>query len=215
MVEKNDDGEYVPSRAWVSALTMARNVMAPLPTTNPDLPALILACHYDSVPAGPGAGDDGAAVAALLEVARALMLKGPLARPVILLFTDGEELGLYGAQAFCENNPLADSPQKVGLVLNFEARGSSGPSLMFETSKNNRWLIEQASAGLDRPMSSSAYVEIYRLMPNGSDLTVFMENEMPGMNFAFLRNPKHYHTPFDNLKNLDHQSLQHLSLIHI
>ncbi len=209
LVEKNDDGEYVPSRAWVSALTMARNVMAPLPTTNPDLPALILACHYDSVPAGPGAGDDGAAVAALLEVARALMLKGPLARPVILLFTDGEELGLYGAQAFCENNPLADSPQKVGLVLNFEARGSSGPSLMFETSKNNRWLIEQASAGLDRPMSSSAYVEIYRLMPNGSDLTVFMENEMPGMNFAFLRNPKHYHTPFDNLKNLDHQSLQH------
>jgi hypothetical protein len=87
---------------------------------------------------------------------------------------------------------------------------------MFETSKNNQWIIEQASGGLERPMSSSAYVEIYRNMPNGSDLTVFMnhirpgkERGMPGMNFAFLRNPKHYHTPLDNLENLDLRSLQH------
>jgi hypothetical protein len=112
-------------QSWVSGLSKARNVMATLPSTNPDLPALILACHYDSVPAGPGASDDGAAIATLLEVARALKPKWPLARPVVLLFTDGEELGLYGAQAFAEHSPLAD-PEKVGLVLNFEARGSSG-----------------------------------------------------------------------------------------
>ena len=35
-------------------------------------PAVLLACHYDSVAAGPGAADDGAGVATTLEVARAL-----------------------------------------------------------------------------------------------------------------------------------------------
>ena len=196
-------------RPPLAELAKARNVMATLPSTNHDLPAIILACHYDSVPAGPGAGDDGAAVAALLEVARALKPRFPLARPVILLFTDGEELGLFGAQAFSTKNPLATGSDRVGLVLNFEARGSSGASLMFETSEANQWIIEQVAEGLERPMSSSAYVEIYRLMPNGSDLTVFMANKMPGINFGFIRNPKHYHTSLDNLENLDLRSLQH------
>jgi hypothetical protein len=203
----SNEHEPAKEREWVTGLARARNVVVELPSSNPELPAIMLACHYDSVPAGPGAGDDGAAVAALLEVARALNSKErPLSRPVILLFTDGEELGLFGAQAFSERNPLAD---RIGLVLNFEARGSSGGSLLFETSRDNRWIVAQAAAGLERPMSSSAYVEIYRLMPNGSDLTVFMEHDLPGMNFAFIGNPKHYHTPLDNLENLDLRSLQH------
>ncbi len=34
--------------------------------------AIMLVAHYDSVPSGPGAGDDSAAVAAILETVRAL-----------------------------------------------------------------------------------------------------------------------------------------------
>ena len=49
--------------------------------------------HYDSVPFGPGAADDGAGVVTLLETARALKAGPPLKNDVIFLFTDGEEAG--------------------------------------------------------------------------------------------------------------------------
>jgi hypothetical protein len=194
------------SNNWSTSLVRARNVMAELPSSNPELPAILLACHYDSVPAGPGASDDGAAVATLLEIAGILMKETPLARPVILLFTDGEELGLHGARGFSRFNPVAD---RVGMIINFEARGSSGGSLMFETSPQNGWMISQVARGLKRPMSSSAYITVYRMMPNSSDLTVFMQRELAGINFAYIGRPKHYHTPLDNLANLDQRSLQH------
>ena len=106
-----------------SSLCYSRNLVAVLPSSHPDRKAVMLACHHDSVPAGPGASDDGVAVAAFLEVARALMSAGPLPRPVILFFADGEELGHAGARTFCEQNPLAS---QVGFVLNFEARGTAG-----------------------------------------------------------------------------------------
>ena len=198
---------------WVSAgrgstttLVLARNLMAELPSSNPDLPALLLSCHYDSIPAGPGASDDGAAVATLLEVASILMREAPLPRPVILLFTDGEELGLDGALGFSRFNEAAE---RIGMIMNFEARGSTGGSLMFETSNGNSWMIDQMAHGLHRPMSSSAYVTVYRRMPNSSDLTVFMRRGLDGLNFAFIGRPGHYHTPLDNLENLDQRSLQH------
>lgn len=203
--EENDHWVSTANR-WSTGLVLARNIMAELPSSNPDLPAIVLACHYDSVPSGPGASDDGAAVAALLEVAQILMADAPLARPVILLFTDGEELGLHGARAFSTFNPAA---ARVGIIVNFEARGSSGGSLLFETSQNNLWMVGQVARGLRRPMSSSAYVTVYRMMPNSSDLTVFMRHELAGMNFAYIGRPKHYHTPLDNLENLDQRSLQH------
>ena len=55
--------------------------------------------HYDSVEMAPGAGDDGAAVAAILETTRALVLDAPFKNSVMLIFTDGEEAGLRRIQA--------------------------------------------------------------------------------------------------------------------
>ncbi len=64
------------------------NVVARIPGTQPGA-AIMLAAHYDSVSTSPGASDDGAAVAAMLETARALTAGAPLQHDVILLFTDG------------------------------------------------------------------------------------------------------------------------------
>src|SRR6266849_6361259 len=115
-----------------SIAATVRNIVARKKGATPR-PALALVAHYDSVPAGPGAGDDGAGVAALLETARALHADpAPMHNDLLFLFTDGEEAGLLGAQAFIAENPSA---KEVGLVLNFEGRGDSGPSLMFETSE--------------------------------------------------------------------------------
>ena len=169
--------------------------------------ALALAAHYDSVPAGPGAGDDGAGVAALLETARALNAdSAPLRNDVLFLFTDGEEAGLFGAKAFVAENPAA---KEIGLILNFEGRGDSGPSMMFETSSENGWLIGQLAGAAPFPRASSTSAAVYSQMPNSTDLSVFKQAGLAGLNFAFIGSPERYHTPEDTPENLDQRSLQH------
>ena len=97
--------------------------------------AIILLAHYDSVPAGPGAADDGSGVAAVLETARALRARAAKGakslHPVIAVLTDGEEYGLLGADAFLSDPPLRSL---VGAVINVEARGNQGQSRLFQTS---------------------------------------------------------------------------------
>ena len=169
--------------------------------------AVLLVAHYDSVPTGPGANDDGVAVATLLETARALTANGSqLVNDIIFLFTDGEETGLLGARAFVAEHPWA---KEVEVTLNFEARGSGGPVIMFETSPKNGALIRALAKATPYPLANSLSYEIYKRLPNSSDLTVFKAAGWPGMNFAYINGLTHYHTQLDNLENVDVRSLQH------
>ncbi|HKG21208.1 MAG TPA: M20/M25/M40 family metallo-hydrolase [Blastocatellia bacterium] len=168
--------------------------------------AVIIAGHYDSVPTGPGANDDGSAVASMLETARALKAAPPLLNDVVLLFTDGEEPGLLGATAF------VDDPARVkdiGLVVNLEARGNSGPSVMFETSDQNGWLIDQYAGAAVHPVASSLTYDIYKLLPSDTDFTVFRRAGLPGLNFAYIGGSIHYHTWADSLSTVGEATLQH------
>lgn len=47
-------------------------------------------------------------------------------------------------------------------------------------------------------------VEAYRATSSGTDLTVFLEAGIPGLNEGLVR----YHTPLDNVANLNPGSLQ-------
>lgn len=202
---------YEPAvqETWVcgrhSVCAPVRNIIARLPGREPG-PAVMLSTHYDGVPAAPAAADDGAGVAAALEVARMLRDDAPFRNPIIFLFGDGEEAGLLGAEAFVAEHPLADS---IGVVVNLEARGSGGPSLMFETSEGNGRLVAGYAAAVHRPNTSSLYFEAYRRLPNDTDLTVFKRAGMQGLGFAFIDGLAHYHTPLDDLQHLDLRSLQH------
>ena len=181
------------------------NIIAKLPGTN-NTKAILVAAHYDSVPNGPGASDDGIAVAAMLETLRSLKVSSALKNDAIFLFSDGEEFGLLGAKAFVDEHPWA---KKVGTVLNFEARGNRGASLMFETGDNNGGLIREfAKAGV-HPVASSLFSSIYKLLPNNSDFTMFKEVGISGLNFAFIDGLIYYHTQRDNLANASSRSLQH------
>jgi hypothetical protein len=187
------------------------NVMGRIPgtrTTNQPVRAVALVGHYDSVPAGPGASDDGAAVAAILETARALKAGPALRNDVILLFTDGEEVPgeLPGAQAFVTTNPWM---RDIGCVFNFDARGVSGPELMYETSAGNERLIREFARSSSRPVANSLMSEVYRRMPNDTDFTVFRRAGVPGLNFAFIGQVEHYHRPSDDLAHLHLDTLQH------
>ncbi len=168
--------------------------------------AVMLVAHYDSVPSSPGAADDAAGVAVLLETARALKTGPAPGHDIVFLVTDGEEVGLLGARAFVKEHPWAAD---VGLVVNFEARGTSGPSVMFETSPGNGPLVRAFAAAAPRPQATSFAVSIYRRMPNGTDLSIFLDAGMQGLNFAFIGEPRDYHTPQDSPAHLDPRSLQH------
>jgi hypothetical protein len=137
---------------------------------------------------------------------RALKAGPPLKNDVICLLTDGEEVGLMGARAFVGEHPWA---RDVALVLNFEARGNGGPSLMFETSEGNGWLIEKFADAAPHPMTNSLLYEIYKHLPNDSDLTIFKQAGYAGLNFAYIDGFPYYHTFADSLEQLEQPSLQH------
>ena len=186
--------------------TKVRNIIVKIPGSEQNNNGILLSAHYDSVPAGPGGSDAGAAVVTLLEVARLLTLTPPPKNTIILLFNEGEEFGLFGAKAFMAEHPYA---KELSLALNVEARGTSGKSVMFETGENSGWLVNLYAQTTPSPVSSSLFYEIYKALPNNTDLTIFKDYGLQGLNFAHAERLPHYHTPLDNLANLDKGSLQH------
>lgn len=180
-----------------------RNVVA---TINPGPgPHVLLVAHHDGTAVGPGAADDGVGMAVMLEVA-AKLRNVRLARPVTLLVTDGEEAGLIGARAFLERHPLA---RNVAALVNLESRGTTGPAIMFETSRPNAAAI--AAFGSTAPVANSLTAEFYRLIPNATDVTVFAERSgWTILNFAIIGNETRYHSAGDDLAALDPRSVQHM-----
>ncbi|MFD2513010.1 M20/M25/M40 family metallo-hydrolase [Pontibacter locisalis] len=180
------------------------NLIGRLEGEGKDSTAVLLMAHYDSQPNARGAGDDGAGVAAILETVRALKQGPKPDHDVVVLLTDGEEYGLYGARAFMKH-PWA---KEVAMVLNVEARGNRGPSMTFELSPENGWVAKQYIKKAPYPFVSSLAYEIYRRMPNDTDFTVFKDAGYSGVNSAFIDGFVHYHKATDSPENLDLGSLQ-------
>ena len=167
--------------------------------------AVLVNAHYDSVPVGPGASDDGMGVATLIEVARQLKNRR-LLRPVFLLLNEGEELGLVGARAFLAD-PLS---QRVDSLVNLETRGVRGPVNMFETSRPNAAPIALFAASVTRPVANSLSTDVYRLMPNYTDVNSFDERGWLTLNLAPIGNETRYHSAGDDLASVDPATLQHM-----
>ena len=182
-----------------------KNILARLDGSEPGA-SVLLAAHYDSVPAGPGASDDGAGVAAVIEIARALKSTAVPRHSIIILIDDGEEAGLLGARAFVAESPWA---KDVRAAVNLEARGTSGSSMMFETGSANSWAVKLYARHAPRPTASSIFYQVYKQLPNDTDFTVFKASRYQGANFAFIGDVNHYHTQLDNFGNADPGSLQH------
>jgi hypothetical protein len=182
-----------------------RNVLARLPGRTPGGQAVVLMAHYDGVAGGPAAGDDGAGTAAILETVRALRAGPQLLHDVMVVITDGEEAGLLGAAAFVREHPWA---KDVGVTLNFEARGTSGRSYMFETGPGNLDVARMLRRAGD-VSATSLSVTVYRTLPNDTDLSEVAVLEKPALNFAFADGVERYHTAHDDVAHLGPGSLQH------
>jgi hypothetical protein len=195
------------ARRWGAPVVAARvrNVVARRPGAEPG-PALLLMAHYDSRELAPGASDDGYGCATLLETARALAASPTLRHDVLLLLTEGEEAGLLGARAFVAESPAA---RDVALVLNFDARGDRGAVTMFQTSPGAAGLVDVVAGAVAHVSASSGSQEVYRRMPNDTDLTPWLEAGTPGLNFANIDGVERYHQPTDTAENASLRTLQH------
>lgn len=197
-------GAFRADPRWAESDAVLQNIAVRVPGKAGGR-ALVLASHYDSAPESFGAGDDGAAVASMLhllgEAARA-----NFTNDVIFLFTDAEENCLCGAHAFMQQHPWA---RDVAAVLNFEARGTAGKSVMFEATPGYGRLVRLYAEHAKSPATSSLYQSVYELLPNDTDLSVFREHGVLGLNMAFIDAAENYHTPNDNLVNLDRNAVLH------
>lgn len=182
-----------------------KNVVARLEGSTSS-PAVLLAAHYDSVPAGPGAFDDGAGAATVLEVARALKSLPAPKNSIIFLIDDGEEAGLLGARVFVEHHPWA---KDVRAVVNVDNRGTSGPSLMYETGDANEWATRLYTQHAARPATNSIFYFAYKHLPSDTDFTIFKAAGYQGLNFAAVGDAAQYHTPGDDFKNANTSTIQH------
>ncbi|MPZ53920.1 MAG: M28 family peptidase [Acidimicrobiia bacterium] len=178
------------------------NVVGRLPGADPT-GRVILAAHYDTVFHSPGASDDKASVAAILETARALTSGSSLRNDLVLLLTDGEEPGLLGASLFAE-----EEASKGGVVLNWEGYGNTGPSQLFQTSHGNAGLVGEFARSAADPVGESAMTEFFQFGGSNTDFTALREVGFVGLDFSWVDGIAHYHTATDTLENLDSSSLQ-------
>ena len=184
----------------------AVNVMARLEGLD-STGAIALVAHYDSTPWTFGANDNAAAVAAILDTARALLAGPPIRNDVIVLLTDGEEPApRYGSTAFVAQHPWAGD---VGFVVNFEAAGGSGQSMVVELNGPHEWLVEGLAEAAAHPVAFSFLTDTVKLFGGiGTDFDPFADANVPGFHLAYLRGTPIYHTFADSTDNVGLGSLQ-------
>ena len=219
--EATNTSQY--SEAGLDALARlnTENIVVRVPGKTDD--TMMLTAHYDSAVdfektadgrwdpkpgVSSGAADDGYGVATIIETLRAIKADGRTPeRSLLIVITDAEELNLLGAM----NEMLHHRTDydNVDLIVNIEARGTSGPAVMFETSDTNASATEFFLKNAPRPFATSLMPAVYRMMPNGTDLSIYLKEGFTGLNFASIGNSENYHTASDSPAYSDLTSLQH------
>ena len=197
----------------------ADNILAEFAPENAseNTPYLMFVAHYDSRYSQPmpkqdtvwsyGAADDGYGVGVTLEtVSQLLKHRADWKQGVKVLFTDAEEVGMYGMTAQWENNK--EVFDNVGLMVNIEARGPWGPALLFETCPGNEKIMDLYADASKYHYTYSLTTVVYTFMPNFTDFTI-VKDYIPGMNFSTITDVNHYHTDKDNFSNISEKSIQH------
>lgn len=165
--------------------------------------AIAIVAHYDSVPDGPGAGDDAFGSAIAVEAARVLGAT-PMRHSLMVLLTDSEESGLLGAAGAMSDPAIRD---RIAAYINVEATGTSGTPLLFETGPGNRWITSTWARSAPYPRGASFAIEIYKRTPNDTDFSILKRAGIPGLNFAIIGDSTAYHTDRDTAARLDDRSL--------
>ncbi|XP_055921170.1 endoplasmic reticulum metallopeptidase 1-like isoform X1 [Eupeodes corollae] len=170
---------------------------------------LLINSHFDSVPGGPGAGDDGTMVAVMLEVLRVISKATPLKSPILFLFNGAEENPLQASHAFITQHKWA---KYVKALINLDSAGSGGRELLFQSGPNHPWLMRLYRKSAMHPFASTVAEEMFQrhFIPSDTDFRIFRDHgRVPGLDMAHNYNGYVYHTPFDRPEIIPRGTFQH------
>lgn len=193
---------------------------------------ILLSAHYDHLGARlgkggqweyfPGANDNASGVSILLALARQLALEPQLASsiryPLVFLFTDAEELGLKGAEAFIENPPARLLGKRPILVINLDTVGLFADKRVLVASaaeireKEGEPAVSVLSALQEIGREIGFSLELVEMAQGieAGDHLVFIKRNIPTI-FFFGGAPPTYHKPTDTLEKLDFASMAELT----
>ncbi|MBT3272546.1 MAG: Zn-dependent exopeptidase M28 [Spirochaetales bacterium] len=203
-------------------VTKGRNVIADLPGCEPDDDLIGVCAHYDSVWAGPGAFDNGAGTAAMMELARVYKESGTRRNLRFMAF-GGEEMGVWGSKYYIK--VLHDEDVKIKKNKDFELDG------LCTELDNHRFLINLDMMGplygtsTAVPFGDTDIAAATRLLANelryaitirdqivySSDNMTFNHVGIPGI--SFYRGPFESvggHTEEDTIKSCSPEGLAHI-----
>ena len=185
-----------------------QNVIVHIPANaeNTTGEALMFMGHFDSVPMGQGASDDGVACAAMLEAIRYYtekMANGyTISNDLVFCFVNGEEYNLYGSRAFMDEfTGFNDITKRIRFGTNLESRGTDGTLILFETAENNYNTVKLFSEINKTVYTCSIATMVYEQMPNSTDFSNF-KDVCQGLNMANINGGENYHTQNDAPENV-------------
>lgn len=185
----------IPSEAF--------NLRVLIPGSSPDGTTTYLVGHYDSVDRSPGACDNAGGTAVLVYLAHEFAHHPPV-RDTEIIFFSGEELGLIGSQAYC--NDHMESIRRHGrFVLNVDVSGDDlGTDELYVTGTKE---LLGFAAGMTRAQGvvCNTRISIY-----SSDSIPFARLGIPSVNLARYGGKASFygHTPDDAPERISERGLQ-------
>lgn len=189
------------------------NIIAIAPGLDSQAPPILLGAHFDTFESYPGADDNAAGVAILLEMAKSL-IQSPAACDVIIAFFDGEELGgihkdMMGSTKFYYEQ--STRPIRCGLILDLVGHDVPIPNLeniVFVTGmeSSSSWSNLLRKAETDSGIKWATILDSYVNSP--SDHYVCVQNNLPYLFFSCGR-WAHYHSQTDTYEKLNYVKMAH------
>lgn len=199
---------YKPASSSNVVYYESNNLLVKIQGKDSQLPGLLLSAHYDSVPPSYGVTDDGMGVASLLGILQYFTQReiDQPTRTIIFNFNNNEEFGLCGATAFLNHR----WSKEVGYFLNLEGTGAGGKAVLF---RGTDYGITKYYKSVRFPFASSFFQQGFnsRLIRSETDYKVYVtKGGLRGLDIAFFRPRDFYHTPRDNIRNVNKKSLWHM-----
>lgn len=171
--------------------------------------SLLINCHFDTVINSPGASDDGAGCAVMMEILRVITKSNKILRHnIIFLFNGGEENFMPASHGFITQHKWAKG---IRAFINLEACGAGGREILFQAGPYHPWIMEAYSEEVPYPFASSLAQEIFQsgVIPGDTDFRIFRDfGNLSGLDFAWSSNGYVYHTQYDSLEQIPLGSLQ-------
>jgi hypothetical protein len=195
------------------------NVVGFWPGSDPALAKEVILCsaHYDHLGTSAdgtvynGADDNGSGVAALLALSEALVVHGPMRRPVALIWVSGMEKGLFGSAAWAKAPFLPNDGRAIADInLDMVGRNAANQILVTPTRDHPAYnglvrMAEQLAVGEGFTDVKSADEYYTR-----SDAAMFAKLGIPVLHLFNDVFPE-YHKPTDDAERVDGDKIRRVT----